>query len=62
STAHGNRCTIADDSPLSHGGRMEERIFLSFRQKPESRKDQQFWTPASAGVTAFSHTLNLRVT
>ena len=26
--------------------------FLSFRRKPESRKNNHFWTPAFAGVTA----------
>jgi len=25
--------------------------FPSFRRKPESRKNKQFWTPAFAGVT-----------
>jgi hypothetical protein len=32
--------------------KIEERLFLSFRRKPESRKGKDFWTPAFAGVTA----------
>ena len=31
---------------------IEERLFLSFRRKPESREEKDFWTPAFAGVTA----------
>jgi len=27
-------------------------IDLSFRRKPESRKNKQFWTPVFTGVTA----------
>jgi hypothetical protein len=32
---------------------IKERLFLSFRRKPESRDAKKFWTPAFAGVTAW---------
>jgi hypothetical protein len=32
--------------------KVEKWSLPSFRRKPESRKNKQFWTPAFAGVTA----------
>jgi hypothetical protein len=44
--------------------KFEDRFILSFRRKPESRKNKQFWIPAFAGMTAFMtcyEVLRLRV-
>jgi hypothetical protein len=36
---------------LMHSQKVGKCSFLSFRRKPESRKNKGFWTPAFAGVT-----------
>jgi len=35
-----------------HSQKVRNSPFLSFRRRPESRKNKDFWTPAFAGVTA----------
>jgi hypothetical protein len=50
-------------STLMNPQKVEKRFFLSFRRRPESRKTEDSWTPAFAGVTAwktFNEVVNFR--
>jgi hypothetical protein len=51
------------DLELMISQKVPKAFFPSFRRKPESRQNEQLWTPASAGVTAlmtFCEIINLQ--